>query len=146
MLRSPRLRFALVLLAILPGLLFQGVGTLRVCLHDWTDLADECIEATDCCAPIATHAQDCCAINGAEAEETASVYADACEGCCIQIGSDSAVRLTPPSEMRGDFVSYTAPIERIAFEVPVPSTNWSTARPVIPVRTQPRHAPTPLRI
>ena len=120
MLPSTRLRSALVLLAILPGLLFQGVGMLRVCVHDWIDFKDHCVEAGACCAPAIPADDDCCAGCGGEPESPTHLEVGACADCCIAIHCDSESRSTLPPEPLEDSLCYAAPVERVAFRLQAP--------------------------
>jgi len=141
--RSLRLRFALVLAALLPGLFFRGGETMRLCLHDWIDFQDGCEEVASSCAP--SVGGSCCATERSGAEEPALARGHECQGCCIEIGSEGGELSTPPAADGYALLSTTA-MDRVVGLLPVTPLRRPMPRTFVPSRTLPGRAPTPLRI
>ena len=142
---SARLRYALVLFAILPGLLFQGGGLLRVCLHDWIDYEDSCTEAA-AELPSTSSCADCCSDGQDLTEQPDHLAADNCNHCCIEIGCEGVSHSTPPSDTRVDSLCTTPQVYHVVVKLPAPSAPLLTPRPVFQGNAPPGRAPTPLRI
>ena len=144
--RPTRLHLALVLVALLPGLLLQGGESLRVCLHDWMDYEDGCQEAVAHLMPSTAPGDDCCAENRDVSQGLDHAAGHECGGCCIEIGSYGAEPSTPPPTADGDTLCPAAPLHHVAVLLPAPPVRRLTPRTVVPARTPPGRAPTPLRI
>lgn len=142
MLRSTRLRFALVLFVLLPGLLFQGGETLRVCLHDWVDYEDGCCEEVPSLPP----GGDCCAEGGKEPEGPALAGGHECGGCCIELGTDGAELSAPAPKAGGHSLCLALPVRNVAARWTAPPVRRLTPRPAPSACVPPERAPTPLRI
>jgi|GEM_PF-3181330 len=144
--RSNRLRLALVLLALLPGLLFQGGGSLHVCLHDWMDIQDACQEGVTASAPSPGGGGSCC--TGERAPTEGPVLADGhdCQGCCIELSSEGAELPAPPASLGEHAPCLAAPAHWASVAMPAPPVRPWTPRAVVSTSRLPGRAPTPLRI
>lgn len=147
--RSSRLRFSLLLVALLPGLLFQSGESLRVCLHDWIDFQDGCQETAALDVPPAAPGGSCCTDDRTGPEEPDRAEpreCGACGGCCIEIGVDRAELSTTPPAVEGPFLDLALPVHHVAARFPAAALRPLKPRTLALANPPPGRAPTPLRI
>lgn len=154
MARPDRLHIALVCLALLPGLLFRGGESMRLCLHSWIDIEDGCSGSTACHTPPAeptpAAASGGCCSEGKEApEEHDEPEAPAdkdCGGCCIEIHPEGAQLAALPPDAGVQALCQVPPAIRFPVFWPNAPARRPSLRPSPRVCRPPAHAPTPLRI
>jgi hypothetical protein len=134
-----RLRLIALFCALLPGLLLTGSERVRVCLHAWLEIGDDCA-VTAAVDP----GQGCCA---SIPDSPSLSNGSACERCCIELSAPDSERSTPapiPAVHDATFCDVPAPFELSLCLLPI-HRERALSDGAAPA-TAPGRAPTPLRI